>query len=238
MKDITQDFGTLFHPVTALVIYQTKGVNNDTYVEHFDLDKNGNPVNAHPLTEREAKTLAKALHTEKEKNREFLKSSGILPTTVLHINPSENGSVLWYTKTRQTQLFFAQNLEIENGLAQIPALLWYANKQNLMVFALVTDRRPTENTALYHAPFFNVYENGNVCMGTVDVNIKNSISLEDFIQAWENSFFNSYFSHLVNEHNPIKDNCISLWKGLVGTGKNFPTAVLKKTNRTLKNLLK
>ena len=55
MKDITQDFGTLYHPTTALVFYQNDERNIETYVEHFDMDKNGNPINAHPLTEREAK---------------------------------------------------------------------------------------------------------------------------------------------------------------------------------------
>jgi len=237
MKDITQNFGTLYHPLSALVFYQTKGSSKTTYVEHFDMDKNGSPINAHPLTEREAKVLAKALNTDKEKSKAFLKSKSILPTNILHINPSENGSVLWYTKARKTKMFFIESLEIPKGMAEAPAMLWYANKQNLMVFALATDRRPTEKTALYHAPFFNVYEGGNVCMGTVDVNIKNSASIEEFTTAWEDYFFNSYFSHLMEDHNPIKGNCVSLWKKLIQTGEAFPKEVLKKNNRTLKNLL-
>ena len=75
MKDITEDFGTLYQPTSALVFYQSYDRTQDTYVEHFDMDKDGNPINAHPLTEREAKTLAKALtlNTKKEKNQEFLK---------------------------------------------------------------------------------------------------------------------------------------------------------------------
>lgn len=237
MKDITQNFGTLYHPLSALVFYQTKGSSKSTYVEHFDMDKNGSPINAHPLTEREAKVLAKALNTDKEKGKAFLKSKSILPTNILHINPSENGSVLWYTKARKTKMFFIESLEIPKGMAESPAMLWYANKQNLMVFALATDRRPTEKTALYHAPFFNVYEGGNVCMGTVDVNIKNSASIEEFTTAWEDYFFNSYFSHLMEDHNPVKGNCVSLWKKLIQTGEAFPKEVLKKNNRTLKNLL-
>lgn len=237
MKDITQNFETLYHPLSALVFYQTKGNSKTTYVEHFDMDKNGSPINAHPLTEREAKVLAKALNTDKEKGKAFLKSKSILPTNILHINPSENGSVLWYTKARKTKMFFIESLEIPKGMAESPAMLWYANKQNLMVFALATDRRPTEKTALYHAPFFNVYEDGNVCMGTVDVNIKNSASIEEFTTAWEDYFFNSYFSHLMEDHNPIKGNCVSLWKKLIQTGEAFPKEVLKKNNRTLKNLL-
>ena len=53
INDITKDFGTLYHPKSALVFYETKGSNTDVYVEHFDMDKNGNPINAHPLTVRE-----------------------------------------------------------------------------------------------------------------------------------------------------------------------------------------
>lgn len=90
---------------------------------------------------------------------------------------------------------------------------------------------------LYHAPFFNVYDSGSVCMGTVDINIKNSASIEEFTEAWEKYFFNSYFSHLMNGHNPIKGNCVNLWKELIDIGNPFPKLLLKKTNKTLKNLL-
>ena len=239
MKDITQDFGTLYHPTSALVFYQTNEGIIETYVEYFDMDKNGNPINAHPLTEKEAKTLIKALNTktQKEKSKDFLKPKGILPTNILQINPSENGSVLWFTKSRKQHLYFTENLEISNGRADVPAMLWFANKQSLKIFALSSNQRPTEKTPLFYAPFFNVYENGNVCMGTVDVHIQNSTSLEEFIKNWEDYFFNSYFSHLMNEHNPIKGNCVNLWKSLINVEKPFPKEALKKANRTLKNLL-
>ena len=239
MKDIIQDFGTLYHPTTALVFYQNDERNKDTYVEYFDMNKNGNPVNAHPLTEREAKELLKALtiNTQKEKNQDFLKPNGVLTTHILNINQSENGSVLWFTKSMKRQLYFTENLEIPNGMAEVPAMLWLANKRNLKIFALSSNRRPTEKTELFYAPFFNVYEDGNVCMGTVDVNIQNSTSLEEFTKKWEDYFFNSYFSHLMNEHNPINGNCVNLWKSLINTKKPFPKEALKKANRTLKNLL-
>lgn len=238
INDITQDFGTLYHPKSALVFYETKGSNTDVYVEHFDMDKNGNPINAHPLTVKEANVLAKALNTEQEKNKAFLKSNGILPTNILHINPNaEKGSVIWYTKTQQRQMYFVESLQIPNGKAQVPPMLWKATKNGLSVFALSNDRRPTEKTQLYHTPFFNIYEDGKVCMGTVSVEIKNSASVEEFIQAWEYYFFTSYFSHLLGNHNPIKGNCVNLWKDLVNTDKPFPKEVLKPNNKTLKNLL-
>lgn len=237
MKNIIKDFGVLYNPVSALVFYQSSESDRDIYVEHFDMDKNGNPINAHPLTVREAKYLSKALSIETEKNKEFLRPQNILSDNILHINPSKNGSVIWYSKSRYENLFFSENLEINNGKASIPALIWFANKQSLVIFAISSDRRPTEKTKLYHAPFFNIYDSGNVCMGTVDVNIKNSSSVEEFTKAWENYFFNSYFSHLMNGHNPIKGNCVNLWKELINTEKAFPKNVLKTTNKTLKYLL-
>ncbi|MFC4685872.1 PRTRC system protein B [Epilithonimonas pallida] len=237
INDITQDFGTLYHPKSALVFYETKGSNTDVYVEHFDMDKNGNPINAHPLTVKEANVLAKALNTEQEKNKAFLKSNGILPTNILHINlNADKGAVIWYTKAQQRQMYFVDSLQIPNGIAQVPPMLWFANKSSLTVFALANDRRPTEKTPLHYAPFFNIYEKGNVCMGTVSIDIKNSASVEEFIQAWEHYFFNSYFSHSLCE-NLTKKNIVTLWKELINTDKPFPKEVLKKNNKTLKNLL-
>lgn len=236
-SDITENFGTLYFPKSALVFYETNSTDKETYVEHFDMDKNGNPINAHPLTVKEANVLAKSLQTDEEKNTAFLKPKGILPTNVLHINPSnDKGTVLWYTKTQQRQLYFVESLGIPNGKAQLPSMLWLASKSGLTVFALANDRRPTEKTPLHYAPFFNIYEKGNVCMGTVSIDIKNSASLEEFIQAWELYFFNSYFSHSLCE-NLTKKNIVNLWKDLVHTNKPFPKEALKKNSKTLKNLL-
>ena len=236
--DITDNFGTLYFPKSALVIYQSNDNDQETYVEHFDMDKNGNPINAHPLTVKEANKLAKSLQTNEEKNKAFLKPKGILPTNVLHINPSENGSALWFTKAQQRQLYFVNSLGIPNGTVQVPAMLWLANKSTLTVFALANEKRPTEKTPLYYAPFFNIYESGKVCMGTVSIDIKNSASLEEFMNAWEHYFFNSYYSHLLDRYNPINGNCVNLWKELINTDKPFPKDVLKKNNKTLKNLLR
>nr|WP_228453773.1 prokaryotic E2 ligase family D protein [Chryseobacterium manosquense] len=173
INNITKDFGTLYYPKSALVFYETKGTDTAMYVEHFDMDSNGTPTNAHPLTVKKANVLSMALQTDEEKNKAFLKPKGILPTNILHINQSaENGAVLWYTKSKQRQLYFVDSLGIPNGKAQVPPMLWLASKSSLTVFALANDRRPTEKTPLHYVPFFNIYEKGNVCMGTVSIDIK------------------------------------------------------------------
>jgi PRTRC genetic system protein B len=237
ITDITERFGTLYHPKSALVFYQTDSPNPDAYVEYFDMDKNGNPINAHPLTVNEAEKLSQTLHIQNRNEKTFLKPKGIISPNILHINSTENGKVVWFTKAQEKELFFVKNLNIPNGKVHILPLIWSADKFGLKIFALKSNQRPNENTPLFHAPFFNIYEDGKVCMGTVDVKIKHSASLEEFTENWEHYFFNSYFSHLMGGHNPIKGNCVNLWKNLIKTKELFPKNLLIANNKTLKNLL-
>jgi PRTRC genetic system protein B len=236
MNDITENFTTLYHPKSALVFYQSEGTNPDMYVEYFDMGPNGSPVNAHPLTVREAGQLAKAMKITEEKET-VLTPNGILKDHILYLD-AKAGKALWYTKAGERKLYFTERVGIAEGTASVPAMLWKADRNCLQVFALASNRRPTETTTLYHAPFFNVYENGSVCMGNVDIKIKKTASLEEFTSAWEDYFFNSYFSHLMGDHNPIKGNCVSLWENLISTGDTFPKAVLKKSTVPFKTLLK
>ncbi|MDY3400553.1 PRTRC system protein B [Riemerella anatipestifer] len=234
IQDLTEQIEPIFYPKNAFVIYQNEN-KSQTYIEHFDIDQQGRMMNAHPLSVRESENLSKALTTKEERDKTFLKPKGIIPTNVLHINPSKKGSLIWYTKEQKRTLYFVESLEIPSGTAYTPPLLWKATKQSLSIYALKSNRRPTAKTKLYYAPFFNVYQNGNVCMGSVNIDIKKTTSLEDFIQAWETYFFESYFSHLQN-FNPINGNCVSLWKQLINTEEKFPLEELKSNNKTLKDI--
>ena len=238
ITDITKDFENLYYPKCALIVYETKGSEADVYVEHFDMDDSGNPINAHPLTVMEADNLAKSLLLEQENESAFLKPKTLLPSNVLSLDPNEEkGTVIWHTKAQLRDLFFVESLGIPNGKAYVPPMLWKASKSSLSVFALKSNKRPTVNTKLQYAPFFNVYSNGRVCLGTIKVDIKNSSSVKEFIEAWEHYFFHSYFSHVVDAGRYIKGNCVTLWKNLIAQGTAFPTEVLLPHTLTLKNIL-
>lgn len=237
MNDITQSLGTLYHPVKALVVFRAKA-NDSCYVEAYDMDSIGRPINAHPLGIAESKALAKALDASGGLKRSFLKPKGLLPEKLLYINPEHNGYAIWYTPPMKTDLYFIDGLNIPCGKANVPALIWKAGKKELYLYAFNGREKPTEDTPLCHAPFFNLHPNGKVCMGTVAVNIKEDCSLEEFIGQWQAFFFNSYFSHLIAEHNPVKGNIVQLWQSLSTSSKKFPERSLKKTSLTLKKLLK
>jgi hypothetical protein len=122
VNNLTENFGILYHPKSALIFYKTAQSHPDCYVESFDMDKNGNLINAHPLTVKEANQLAKSLRIESDDKKPFLKSSGIIGNHILHIDPTHNGKVIWYSKAQNRDLYFVENLSIPNGKANMPTL--------------------------------------------------------------------------------------------------------------------
>jgi PRTRC genetic system protein B len=241
MKAATVDFGTLFHPVTAFVVYrkENKGrQEHNIYVESYDINEHGCPVNAHPLSVSESTALAKAFDSTNELQRSFLKPEGLLPKNVIYINPDHNGYAVWHTPQQTAGLLFKKDLGISNGKANVPALLWKASRDTLCIYALKNGSGLNEQTSLYHAPFFNVYEEGKVCMGTVAINISPDCLLEEFMTAWESYFFNSYFSHLFRGHIPVRGNIVQLWQSLVNTRKKYPVNTLITNGLTIKDLIR
>ncbi|MGF7082144.1 PRTRC system protein B [Mucilaginibacter sp. UYCu711] len=248
MKNITQQFNSGFAPFKALLIYrhdkeeqinqfQRDEKETHIYVESYDIGKSGKPINAHPLSQSEMSALADLLQTSKEMQSSYLKSNGLLPQNVLYVNQQANGYAVWYSPPQEVNLFFVDGLQIPSGKFHVPAMLWKANAERLTVHALKGKGKPMENTKLCHAPYLNIYAGGQVCMGTVQINIGKSTCLEEFIQTWERYFFNSNFSHSINGNNSTKSNTTDLWRSLAGTGEQFPQNELMQTSLTLKQII-
>ena len=237
MNNITANYSKSYLPTQGLLVYRQAGNSQHGHVQAFDVDPvSGNPINFHPLTEQEAMQLAKILTVEKEKKKNFLRLNGLMPENVLYLDAEQN-QVIWYTPPQRRNLYFVQSLTVPNGVASLPALLWVGKKNHLAMFALLSAEKPTLDTPLYYAPFFNSGKQGGVCMGTARVGIRTSNTLNEFMKAWEESFFNSYFSHLFDEHQPVHGNIIQLWQRLIDTDMEFPLDVLVTSPFTLKQLV-
>ena len=193
--DLIDNFGTLYQPKCALVFYENENKNSETYVEYFDMDENGNPINAHPLSIRESQRLSKSLNIQNKKDTDFLKPKGIISSNILHINSSEIGKVVWFTKAQEKELFFVKNLNIPNGTAHIPPLLWVASKYSLKIFALAESLGGVESlielpAVMTHASIDKTIREE---IGITDTLIRVSVGIEniedliaDFEQAFEN----------------------------------------------------
>lgn len=238
MNNITHKLDDIYLPEKALVIYRSQaGQQEEVYVESYDMDEQGCPINAHPLSVQETIRLATCLNRAKEVQTDYLTPKGLLPEELLYLH-QEQGYAIWYTPVQKVNLFFKECLQIPCGIAPIPALLWKADRTQLWLYALKGKEKPFFDTVLYQAPFFNIYENGAVCMGTVEKTAEKANCLERFIEIWEQAFWNSYFSHLNGDTSPVQGNIIQLWNRLVGTNKPFPQKVLRKQGLTLKQLIR
>ena len=238
MKNILHTFTQVYTPATALLIYTCKESHGDGYVEKYDIGPNGRPINARPLSLDEARELATSLNPDEPENIAVLRPKGLMPECILHVDPLPHQEVvIWYTPPQlEAELYFSDFLQIPNGRAHLPGLVWKATRSGLKVFATATKSRPTAKTPLYYAPFFNLDKLGTVCMGTVNTEIAEKASIDEFIKAWQHFFFNSYFSHLMGEHTPLTVNVVQFWQSHIDSGQPFPAELLVKSNFTLESI--
>jgi PRTRC genetic system protein B len=238
MKKITHEFSQLHRPVKAFLVYNHLTDERDVRVEAFDTDEKGWPMNAHPLSVNEMKMLAKSLSVSTDVHTRFLECKGVFPSNLLYVDARENGYALWYTPAQKINLLFKKELTIPCGEANVPPLVWIATASDLHLYALKTDSRPTGDTPLFYAPFFNIHPGGMVCMGTVDIDIDEDCNLVDFMNQWEEYFWASYFTHSIGGAVAITGNIVSLWQELTrDPQKPFPLEVLKKNGKTINDLI-
>lgn len=235
VNNITQQFADVYFPKKALLFYHHAIEKEKVYIEMFDCSKNGQLSNAHPLSEKEIGQLAKLFHQRKHKDQ-FLECEGVLSPNILHLNMRDK-CVIWYTPVQQRDIYFTSGLQLPNGKLSIPALIWKATATELSIFATKELQRPSLSTPLYHAPFYNVYDNGNICMGTVRVDMRRSIDIIDFMNRWERYFFNSKFSHFIGQKKQTKTEITTLYRRLLNTSISFPEKELIPIKKTLQQIL-
>jgi PRTRC genetic system protein B len=243
MTNISKQFSDLYEPHKALLIYHCKpngesAGNSPVYVECYDIGKQGKPINAHPLSEKETIALAEMLQSSQESQNGFLRSKGLLPNNVLYVKPDNAGYAVWFTPPQQRDLFFVQNLGIKSGKAYVPAMVWKAGQDNLTVYAIKGKTKPVAKTQLCHAPYFNIHSGGGVCMGNANIQIDRNTCLENFMLQWERYFFGSYFSHTIAGGSKLKFNIVQLWQKQTETGCKFPDDVLENNGLTLSQIIR
>ena len=168
--------------------------------------------------------------------------SGILPSNVLSVGGNH---IMWWSPPSRRTYFFNTRSNSENegvsvgkrcGEAFAPGLIFLVNDGGMSLFAVKGKARPDATTPLFHAPFMNVYESGELCTGSMK---KPNSTLADSIAEWEQSFWDAAFSHpnhakAVNYKGGLHALSIDL---LDGKFSKFPSSVLRSTKKTLQNVV-
>ena len=160
----------------------------------------------------------------------------ILPASVL-VRTSE--LLVWWTRAQRRILFFSDQSEAGELSAKqypVPALVFKVSGGNLSIRALAKDARPTAETKLMTAPFWNCGESGDVCLGTMRVPESSSV---DAIDGWERGFFQSEFTHAYGAARltNFPGGFLPLWRSLAGSNQLFPVQYLTDARETLRQFV-
>lgn len=167
---------------------------------------------------------------------------GFLPETVLYLR---GDLILWWVPPASRHVVF----RVESGHAAalggvergetvpLPGLIFAASNQTWRVWAVKGSRRPTPQTPLYQAPFFNVNAQGAICQGNVPVPEGTTV---EKIGAWNDAFFRSYFTHpnVTGKLLRYRGGAYAFWRDMLDQRfTRFPERVLADAKTTLGGLL-
>lgn len=229
-----QPDGAIYHPKQAMIVYATHpqhGIESRYYLEVSDImvdDKRAFIGAGKPVTKETLQTMMDVV-AESDKQT-FYSVSETVPTNLLVIDQRAGRNVIawWKPALRQTLLIKGK----ASITCWVPPLVFIVRNNRLAVAALAKSRRPTINTRLHHAPFFNVYQDMKVCLGNVKPP-KTSGDITELMTAWEKAFWQSEFTDTVTGAYKKKD--LEMWWRKKRRGR-FNVKKLKQSSINLKSL--
>lgn len=194
-------------PVVGLVVYTSE---KHCFVEEYKIKETADNQfkfgSAKPMGK---KTLGKMFNLIEDIDLTKYYFEGLIPNNLIYYSYKDNTlQLIWKIKSTPKYLSFSKDLRIKNGLKVIPNLIFSLKGDQLSVVATKTYEIDLE-TETYHAPFHNIYNTGNVCMGSAEINFNINI-IEELIKNIEKCFFNSVFTHL--NHTLFENNINTMWR--------------------------
>lgn len=188
-----------------------------------------------PMTPRKAIELSRALLKR-------VAHGGFLPANVLYM---DGDLILWWEAPARRHVSF----RVDEGHADLlggrergetvphPGLVFAASSRAWSVWAVKGRDRPSPETALYQAPYFNVNAQGQVCQGSAP---RPEGTSSEKIGAWNDAFFRSHFTHPNVAGKLVKHphGAYAFWRDMLdGRFERFPERALVPVKSTIGALL-
>jgi len=227
-------------PSRALIIYEDRGTyNKDYYIESREIRSSNGKLQlmgAVPLSQDIMKDIAKSYMKTNAADMQH----GFIPEHILYGKCAPGKTVvMWFRPSMKRSLNFSASLQIKGSSEVIvPATLYLLINNQLNIYALASDERPSRTTKLFNAPYFNIYADGNVCMGTAQTGNRKADTFEKEADRFERAF---YMAEQNGGHNAsmCKGSPSALWTQLIKSKKKFPIDKLipHKKYKTLQQLM-
>ncbi len=227
---LTKQINTMLQPRAALIAYSTDG--GDThFLELRSINDDGVMGEGRPVTVEFINELIKG-YSERHSSTPH----GRIPPNMLWSDTRKgNEKYIWYNPPQKRMMFFKESLKIENAEYNLPGVIYEVGKERMNIYAY-TDKKPTPETELYAAPFFNV-TGASVCLGSAKIDKPSNLTYDKLLEYWEKKFWLTEFSHLGVGGNPTKSNLVLVTKA--AKDAPFDLEELKPLNKMkLKDILR
>lgn len=157
-----------------------------------------------------------------------------------HVLASSVHAVAWWEPAQDRPLFFSGSDPALKALSgqrfPQPPLLMVARPRSLSVFALPENARPTPGTPVCRSPYYNVYEAGNVCVGSVPYP---DVAHGENTHLFSEAFFQSNFTHNSTSRRLTRfgGSHAELWLDVQARGE-FPMAYLEPLEKTVAGVVR
>jgi PRTRC genetic system protein B len=214
----------------ALLVYRE---NQRSFITRHDVtvQKEGPPVlgAAQLLTTNFVENLTESLGGSA--------AAEVLPTNIV---AKSDRMIAWWTPRRRRQMFYENSegkaISLNGRFFSQPPLAWRVTHGDLKIRALRENKRPCGETTLAVAPFWNLSDDGRVCLGSMRCPESSSVVS---IERWEQSFYESAFTHAnVGRLTRHPGGFEALWDSLSGKRSNFPVDALIALPQTLTQFVK
>lgn len=183
MNELTQNIQKMMVPKAAIIAYKYEDRrNSDTryFIELRPIGKSGQMGAGIPVTYEFMNTLLES-YTEEMSGI----PAGRVPENMLACNPRKGQEeYIWYNPPGKRQMFFHKDLNIQDGMFNLPGIVYHVKNGSMDVFAF-KGKRPVETTPLFRAPFFNV-TGSSVCLGSSSLEKPQNPTFLSLLEYWEN----------------------------------------------------
>ena len=232
----------------ALIVYSGNHYDNNgnqgAYAEIRPI-QDGRMRAGKPISKEAIRKLLGAFDVQEAKKAQ--NPCGTIPDNLLYADP-DNNTYVWYTRPGQRNILFEAK-GMKSGVYHVPGMVYRLQGRHLSVWAF-KGNKPNGKTRLLHAPFFNVYESGNVCLGNATHEIEGPPTWQKILEHGETLFWGSRGSHTIywpdvypktpeEEKKNLKARPYPKAKDLYEACKDkpFDADILVPTDKTLSNIL-
>ena len=149
--------------------------------------------------------------------------------------------IVWWSPASKRTMFFSDRggdatlQKLNAKRFPHPALIFKACGRQLSIRALARNERPSEQSKLFVAPYWNCDNQGSVCTGSMKIPHEKSVKA---IQSWEQSFFQSEFTHAAGgtKQTRFPGGFLAMWLSLIAK-QEFPCRYLVDAAQTLREFI-